>query len=612
MTQALNRYRANLRELKFVLFEQLGLDDVLGKEPYAAWGRAEVEMVVEEIDRFVREVLGPLNPVGDRVGCKIVDGHVVTPPGYKEAWTKLYAGGWKTIAVSEAHGGQGAPRTLHAVVEEFLSGANAAFTMYPGLTEGAAELLAAFGTPDQKARYLGKMFSGTWAGTMCLTEPQAGSDVGAATTSARKLPDGTYAIKGTKIYISCGDHDLAENIIHMVLARIDGAPPGTKGLSLFIVPKNRVDASGAIDGGNDVVTASIEHKLGINGSATAVLQFGENDRCVGELVGGVEHSGMMQMFRMMNGARIGVALQGLALGSTAYLNAVDYAKERKQGPHYTQFKDAHAPRVPIIDHPDVRRMLLDMKSRVEGIRALILKLALHQDKATQLRGKDDAKAAYHQGQIDLLVPIVKAYASDQAFRVCETALQTFGGAGYLKDHPVEQYLRDSKIFSIYEGTNHIQAMDLVGRKLPQNAGANLRAFLADVGGFVAAHGSHPTIGPEVAALGQAAEALSMVAGHFLAWLSERKLGLVPLAANRFLEMMAETAVGWLLLDGARVADAALAKLPSGDSHSDRAFYEGKVKGALYFARNVLPMVYAKAKVLATEDMTALDMPEASF
>ncbi len=610
MTQALNRYRANLREIKFTLFEHLGLEEVLGKEPFAAWGRAEVEMVVDEIDRFVREVLGPLNPVGDRVGCKIVDGHVVTPPGYKEAWTKLYEGGWKTLSVSEAHGGQGAPSTLHAVVEEFLSGANTAFTMYPGLTEGAAELISVFGTPDQKERYLGKMLSGKWSGTMCLTEPQAGSDVGAATSSARKLPDGTYAIKGTKIYISCGDHDLAENIIHMVLARIDGAPPGTKGLSLFIVPKYRVDASGAVDGGNDVVTASIEHKLGINGSATAVLQFGENGQCVGELVGGVEHSGMMQMFRMMNGARIGVAVQGLAIGSTAYLNAVDYAKERKQGPHFTQFKDANAPRVPIIDHPDVRRMLIDMKSRVEGTRALILKLALHQDKVTQLRGKDDAKAAYHQGQIDLLVPIVKAYASDQAFRVCETAVQTFGGAGYLKDHPVEQYLRDSKIFSIYEGTNHIQAMDLVGRKLPQNAGTNFRAFLADIGGFVAAHATHPAIGPEVAALGQAAEALSMVAGHFLAWLSERKLGLVPLAANRFLEMMAETAVGWLLLDAARVADAALAKVADGDP--DREFYAGKVKSALYYARNVLPMVYARAKVLAAEDTTALDMPEAAF
>jgi hypothetical protein len=610
VTQALNRYRAQLREFKFVLFEQLGLGDVLGKPPYAAWGRAEVEMVVEELDRFVREVLGPLNPVGDRVGCTIVDGQVVTPPGYKEAWTKLYEGGWKTIAVPEEHGGQGAPQTLHAVVEEFLSGANTAFTMYPGLTAGAAELVSVFGTPSQKERFLGNMTSGKWSGTMCLTEPQAGSDVGAATTSARKLPDGTYAIKGTKIYISCGDHDLAENIIHMVLARIDGAPPGTKGLSLFIVPKKRVDANGTTSGGNDVVTASIEHKLGINGSATAVLQFGENDGCVGELVGGIEHSGMMQMFRMMNGARIGVALQGLAIASTAYLNAVDYAKERKQGPHYTHFKDANAPRVPIIEHPDVRRMLLDMKARVEGIRVLILKLALHQDKVTQLRGKDDDKAAYHQGQVDLLVPIVKAYASDQAFRVCETALQTYGGAGYLKDHPVEQYLRDSKIFSIYEGTNHIQAMDLVGRKLPQGGGANFRAFLADVGTFVAANASHPAIGPETAALAQSAEALSMVAGHFLAWLSERKMGLVPLAANRFLEMMAETAVGWLLLDGARIAHAALANLSADDPDHD--FYAGKLKAGLYFARNVLPMAYAKAKVLAAEDTTALDMADSSF
>ena len=610
MSQAVNRYRANLREIKFVVFEQLGLEEVLGKEPYAAWGRQEAEMVIDEIDRFVREVLGPLNSVGDRVGAKLDNGKVTAPPGFKEAWTKLYEAGWKTLSVPESHGGQGAPETLHAVVEEFLSGANTAFTMYPGLTEGASELIAVFGTPDQKARYIDKMQSGRWSGTMCLTEPQAGSDVGAATTSARKLPDGTYAIKGTKIFISAGDHDLTDNIIHLVLARIEGAPPGTKGLSLFIVPKHRVDAKGDIVGPNDVVTASLEHKLGINGSATAVLQFGESDGCIGELVGGIEHSGMMQMFRMMNGARIAVALQGLAIASTAYLNAADYARERKQGPHITQWKDATAPRVPIIEHPDIRRMLLDMKGRVEGIRALIYKLALHQDKVTQLRGKQDDQAAYHQGQVDLLVPIVKAYASDQAFRVCETALQVYGGAGYLKDHPVEQYLRDSKIFSIYEGTNHIQAMDLVGRKLPQNAGGNFRLFLADIGAFVAQNSQHPVIGPEVVVLGQAAEALSMVAAHFLAWLSERKLALVPLAANRFLEMMAETAVGWLLLDAARIADAAAQKLPEGDPDAD--FYAGKVKTGLFFARNILPMVYAKAKILAAEDTSALDAPDAAF
>src|SRR5215470_2996704 len=371
---ATNRYRTNLREVKFVLFEQLGLDEILGKPPFEAWGREEVELALGEIDRFAKEITGPLNSVGDEVGCKLDGGQVRVPPGFKEAWRKLQDGGWKTLSVSEEHGGQSAPKTLAAVVEEFLSGSNTAFAMYAGLAEGAAEVIEIFGSPEQRARYMEKIFAGQWGGTMCLTEPQAGSDVGAATTSAKKLADGTYAIRGTKIFISAGDQDMTENIVHLVLARVEGAPPGTKGLSLFIVPKRRVDADGSAGERNDVEVASIEHKMGINGSATCVLQFGENDRCVGELVGTQENIGMSQMFHLMNGARIGVALQGLAIASSAYLNALDYAKERKQGAHVTHFKDPTAPKVPIIEHPDVRRMLMEMKTRVEGIRALILKL----------------------------------------------------------------------------------------------------------------------------------------------------------------------------------------------------------------------------------------------
>jgi len=302
--------------------------------------------------------------------------------------------------------------------------------MYPGLAYGAAEVIQIFGTPEQRETYLKPMYSGRWGGTMCLTEPQAGSDVGSSRTTAKKLEDGKYLISGTKIFISGGDHDLAENVVHLVLARVEGAPLGTKGLSLFIIPKIRVNADGSLGQGNDVNVGSIEHKMGINGSATCVLNFGENEACIGELVGTVENQGISQMFRMMNGARISVGLQGVAVASSAYLNALEYAKDRKQGPHYTHWKDPSAPRVPIIEHPDVRRMLLDMKARVEGIRALIVKLARHQDAVRIYQGKDDKLASYHQGQIDLLVPLVKAYGSDQAFRVCETAIQTYGGAGY--------------------------------------------------------------------------------------------------------------------------------------------------------------------------------------
>src|SRR5438477_2180914 len=323
---------------------------------------------------------------------------------------------------------------------------------------------------------------------MCLTEPHAGSDDGSASTIAKKRADGKYDIQGTKIFISGGDQDMTDNIIHMVLARTPDAPAGTKGLSLFIVPKNKLEG-----GSNDVTVGGIEHKMGIKASTTAVLVFGEAGNCVGELVGTQEQKGMSQMFHLMNYARIGVGIQGLALASSAYLNALDYAKDRKQGSSIKQWKDATAPRVPIIEHPDVRRMLLDMKSKTEGLRALAVKLTMHLDRA---RAEPD-KAEYHNGQVDLLVPLLKAYGSDQAFQICATAIQVYGGAGYLHDWPVEQYCRDSKVFSIYEGTNHIQAMDLVGRKLMQRGGANVQAFGKDVTAFVAAHKDHAVLGDAI-------------------------------------------------------------------------------------------------------------------
>ncbi|HZA15165.1 MAG TPA: acyl-CoA dehydrogenase, partial [Myxococcaceae bacterium] len=585
MANGVNHYKTDLRDMEFALLEQFRLGELLGRAPFEAWGVDEAKAILAETYRFCTEVLGPLNASGDRQGCRFVDGQVYAPPGFKEAWKQLYEAGFKGLAVEPEHGGQGAPSALFVLVEEMLSGANCAFNMYPGLTLGAGELISACGLPDQKRRYTEKMFAGQWGGTMCLTEPNAGSDVGAARTSARKNPDGTYRIRGTKIFISGGDHDLAENIVHLVLARIEGGPAGTKGLSLFIVPKFRVKPDGTLGDRNDVSVGSIEHKLGINGSATCVLNFGENDGCVGELVGGAEHGGMAQMFRMMNGARIMVGLQGLSVAASAYLNALDYAKERKQGPNFRHWKDPTAPRVPIIEHGDVRRMLMDMKSHVEGIRALIVKLASHGDRARQVAGSDDDKATYHKGQVELLTPLVKAFPSDQAFRVCEVAIQTFGGAGYLKDWPIEQYLRDSKIFSIYEGTNHIQAMDLVGRKMGQAGGAHFQAFMADVASFVEAHREDSELGPDVARLGVAQEAVLTSAMNLLGWSQTGKTHLIPMVANRFLEMMSQLAVGWLLLDAAVIAAKAQAKLSPTDP--DRTFYEGKRASAKWFARNVL-------------------------
>src|SRR5215470_231859 len=612
MAAAVNWYKADLRELSFVLLEQFRLGELLGKAPYEPWGEEEAKAILDATYRFAREVLGPLNAAGDREGCRIEDGQVRTPKGFRDAWRQLYESGFKTLGVSSEHGGQDAPRALTVLVEELLSGANPAFNMYPGLAFGAAETIIECGTPEQAKHYAEKMVNGTWGGTMCLTEPHAGSDVGAAKTSARRLGTGRYAIKGTKVFISGGDHDLADNIVHLVLARVEGAPQGTKGLSLFIVPKKRIGADGSVGESNDVVVGSIEHKMGINGSATAVLNFGENDRCEGELVGTVENLGMSQMFKMMNGARIAVGIQGLATAAAAYQNAADYARERKQGPHYTHWKDPTVPRVPIIEHPDVRRMLLDLKSHTEGIRALTVKLAWHVDQARALVGKDDEKATYQRGQVDLLTPLVKSFASDEAFRLAAVAIQVYGGAGYLKDHPVEQYARDAKIYSIYEGTNHIQAMDLVGRKMGQAGGANFQAFLQDIAAFVEANRGDATLGKAVELLAAGQEALMSSAMTLLGWSQNQNggLGLIGLSANRFLTMMSQEAVGWLLLDAAALAQKKLAA--GGLSESERAFYTGKVQSALWFARNVLPQVEASARSLATEDASPLEIPDAAF
>ena len=509
-----NQHKSNLRDLTFLLFEQFKLGDLLGKAPYANWGKDEVLAVLEEAYGWVQKHLGPYNRSGDDEGCQLVDGQVHVPAGFREAWKALYEAGWRTLAVDEAHGGQAGPYTLALMVEEFMCGANTSFNMYPALTHGAADVIVTFGTPEQQATYVPNLFNGKWAGTMCLTEPHAGSDVGSASTTATRRPDGKYDIRGVKIFISGGDHDMTDNIVHMVLARTPDAPPGTRGLSLFIVPKRRPDGRS-----NDVTVGGIEHKMGIRGSATAMLNFGDAGGCIGELVGTTEQKGMSQMFHLMNSARIGVGIQSLALASSAFLNALDYARERKQGSSIKQWKDATAPRVPIIDHPDVRRMLLDMKARVEGLRALAVKLTMHIDhaRAIETTGGDKALAEYHEGQVDLLVPLIKAYGSDQAFQICATAIQVYGGAGYLKDWPVEQYCRDSKIFSIYEGTNHIQAMDLVGRKLMQRGGANVQAFGKDVGAFVAANKQHPAFKDAIAVLAQAMEALTGTGGKFMQW-----------------------------------------------------------------------------------------------
>ncbi len=610
MAQAINRYRADLRDFRFLFFEQFELQSVLGKEPFTEWGADECDMVLDEVYRFVCDVTGPLNGTGDAQGCRIEDGRVKTPDGFKGAWDKLWEAGWRTIGAPSRWGGQDAPSMLSSFVEEMFCGANTAFTMYAGLTFSAAELILEFGTEEQKKKYVPKMFSGEWTGTMCLTEPHAGSDVGSASSVATRNDDGTYNIRGTKIFISAGDNDLGDNVIHLVLARIEGAEPGTKGLSLFLVPRVRINEDGSLGEHNDVEVPSIEHKMGINASATCVMQFGDEDGCIGEVVGGVEHQGIRQMFHMMNSARIGVGIQGLSVASAAYLSALEYARERKQGASIKQFKDANAPRVPILDHPNIRRDLLAMKVRVEGVRALIMKLSNHGDRLRATQGKDDESEAYHKGQVDLLTPLVKAYGTDAAFEVSGRAIQVYGGHGYLKDHPVEQYCRDAKIFQIYEGTNFIQSMDLVSRKLGQAGGANTQAFLMDIQKFIMENKDQPDLKEGLGHLQNAHEAVAASVMQFIGWFKGGKLEHIPLAAEEFLTIMSELAVGWLLLEQASIA---LKKLPeTSQSHPDHAFYTGKKFAAQYFANNVLTTLPSRVQRLSAIDTLPVEIPDEAF
>jgi hypothetical protein len=393
---------------------------------------------------------------------------------------------------------------------EMFVGACCSFTTYPGLTRGAANLIQSFGTPEQKKLFLENMYSGKWTGTMCLTEPQAGSAVGDIKTMAKKDGD-HYLIQGTKIFITAGEHDLAENIIHAVLARTENAPPGVKGLSLFIVPKIRVNPDGSLGEPNDVNCGGIEHKMGIKGSATCTLNFGDEGKCHGYLLG-QEGQGIQLMFQMMNEARLGVGLQGFALGNLAYLYALKYAKERIQGVEITRMKDPTAPRVPIIKHPDVRRMLMTMKAYTEGLRALIYRAAYYADLAKV--ATDPQEKEFCENMVDLMIPVVKAYSTDIAFRLTEWAIQIHGGYGYCGEYPVEQLCRDVKITSIYEGTNGIQAMDLVGRKLSLKKGALFLGWMKEINGFIEKYKNHGHLGSAVSQLEQAKNTLVNVARQF--------------------------------------------------------------------------------------------------
>jgi len=610
------------RDIQFVLYEQLGIEELFKTDKYKDFSKQDLDMVIEEARKLSVNVLLPVRSKGDKEGCKYENGKVIVPECFREPFRLFIEGGWITPTEAPELGGQGLPFIILAPLEEYFAAANPGLCAYTGLTHGAAKLIEIYGTEEQKKKYMERMYSGEWAGTMCLTEPGAGSDVGATKTNAKKNEDGTYQITGTKSFITAGEHDLTENIIHPVLARVEGAPPGTKGISIFLVPKVRVNDDGSLGEGNDIFCSGIEHKLGIHGSATTTLNFGDNGKCVGELLGEENH-GIKIMFHMMNEARLGVGLQSLGQASCAYLNAVAYAKERLQGTSLMNMKDPNAPQVPIINHPDVRRMLLWMKSHVEGMRAFACYIAYCQDR--EIIGADEEERTKCGDYVELLTPICKAYFSDISFLVIKEAIQVYGGYGYCSEYPVEQILRDNKIASIYEGANGIQALDLVGRKLGMKKGAVMMNFLTDVSNFIEENKTNESLKGCMEELEKAKNLLGEVSMYF-AQVGRGEDFIIPIInAYAYLEVLGQVSLGWMILWQATIADKRLKEIIAKEGASDEkairkfisenrdaAFYSGKVASAKFYAHTVLPAVESKVKAIKSGDKSVVEIAEESF
>lgn len=589
-------YTAPIDDLKFVLHDFLNIEKYSNLPGFDEASPDLIGAILEEGGKLASEVLQPLNQSGDQEGCHWDNGVVTTPKGFKEAYDLYKESGWQGLTGNPEYGGQGLPHSLGLAVSEMMIAANWGFGMYPGLTKGATEAIEAHASDELKNKYLPNMVSGQWSGTMNLTEPHCGTDLGLLRTKAVPQDDGSFKITGTKIFISAGEHDLTENIIHLVLAKIQGGPEGIKGVSLFIVPKFHVNDDGSLGDRNGVSCGSIEHKMGINSNATCVLNY---DDAVGYLVG-EEHKGMRAMFTMMNEARLGVGIQGLAIADVAYQNAVDYARERLQGRSITGEKNPDGPADPIIVHPDVRRMLMTSRAFTEGARALAgwtgLQVdLLHRHPDEEVRQKADDFVA-------LMTPVIKSYFTDMGVEVANMAIQCYGGHGYIKEHGVEQFLRDARIAPIYEGTNGVQAMDLVGRKLGMNGGRAIQAFFAEVQQFIEANKDDETIGAQA---GQLQAAL----GHLQAatmWLMQNGMtnpDNAGAASSDYLRLMALVTFGFIWAQASKIAGE---KLGNGADNAD--FYRNKLTTARFFFERMLPDTSSLlAKIEAgSESMMALD------
>ena len=607
------------RDIDFVLYEQMKIEDLLKTEKYRDLNRKMFDMVISEARNLGIKEIYPTYTQGDREGIKFENGKVTVPECFHRPYALFVEGEWIAMAEDPEVGGQGLPHIIRQAAFEYIVGANFAVAGFGNLGHGAAKMIELFGTPKQKELFLKKVYSGQWGGTMLLTEPNAGSDVGALTTTAVKNPDGTYSISGNKIFITCGEHDLTENIIHPVLARIEGAPPGTRGISLFIVPKIWVNDDGSLGEPNDIVCSGVEDKMGIHGSPTCSMSLGAKGNCRGLLLG-EENKGLLVMFYMMNEARLDVGAQGFLHGSVAFLHALNYARERLQGKDIEQGKDPEAPQVPIIRHPDVRRMLLQMKAYVEGMRSFVYYVAYCFDR--QSTAESAAEKERYGGLIELLTPIIKAYCSERGQFVCEQAIQVFGGYGYTKEYPVEQLYRDCKITSIYEGTNGIQAMDLLGRKLGMNKGAVFMDLLNEITAAIKKAAQIPRLEKSAAAVEKSVNRLGEIAMHLGKTAVSKDLKLAYAYAHPFLEVVGDVIMAWMLLWRAAAAVPKLEKLAGSDDENairskvaqnkDAAFYDGQLKTAEFFIHCMLPATMGKMNAIAASNPAAIDIDERSF
>ncbi|MBI4083556.1 MAG: acyl-CoA dehydrogenase [Candidatus Lambdaproteobacteria bacterium] len=603
------RFSIDRRDIAFVQKELLRVQELTRLEAFSGFTEQDFDLVVSEGIRFAEEVMAPLNRAGDEHGARKVDGRIVTPPGFREAWRRSSEQGWLGVAAPPAFGGQGLPFSVAIGVLEGFYGANPALYITQMLTVGAAGLIVAFGDAAQRAAYCEKMITGRWGGTMCLSEPGAGSAVGDITTRARKTPEGHYLIQGTKQWISGGDHDLAENNIHLVLARVEGAPAGTRGISLFIVPKYRLDAAGAPGPENDIATVRIEHKLGIKASPTCVLEFGARGECRGFLLQ-AENQGMAQMFKLMNEARLVVAYQGLGAASAAYRNALAYARERVQGLAIEAGKAQQGKRTAIVDHPDVRHMLLTMKATVEGLRGLIYAVAYYSDLARH--GPPDRRAHCHD-LVDLLTPVAKNAGADQGFEAVRLGMQVLGGVGYTEEFPLAQTLRDTKIASIYEGTTGIQALDLVTRKLRLREGAPFAALLREIADVEPQRARGPSLGQAIAEWQAAVNLLRQAVGAVANLAEELGPRQGVFNATELCAMFGDVMCAYYLLKSALIAEERLEALAGGKQprriageNEDARFYYNKIKTAEHHVFQILPRCRAVAAKIQSRNFAALE------